>query len=132
MFKKGNTVVMHSCGEAEHYAGKLWTCTGDSFLSSSKEEVVFLDGFSGSFLTKYLQVVTLPQSEQVEALTKELEQHKRSVYIDSFIHELSPNYKGEIPLRFNLHGVEHALGITESDARTFNHLFKMNNQSKNS
>lgn len=59
MLKKGDKVVMHTCGEAEHYKGKVWTCNSDEFTSSSKEQVVFLEGFSGYFLVKYLQVVDL-------------------------------------------------------------------------
>ena len=58
-FKKGDKVVMHSCGEANfpEYKGKVWICLTDSFLSRSNSELVFLEGFSGSFLVKYLQIV---------------------------------------------------------------------------
>lgn len=58
-FKKGDTVVMHSCGEANFpkYKGKIWTCQTDSYLDRGKQEVVFLEGFSGCFSTKYLQSV---------------------------------------------------------------------------
>ena len=57
--KKGDNVVMHSCGEADFpkYKGKLWVCECDSFMSSSGSEVVFLEGFSGYFMCKYLQMV---------------------------------------------------------------------------
>ena len=57
--KKGVTVVMHSCGEANfpEYKGKVWTCQTDSFLASSNQEVVFLEGYSGYFFTKYLQLI---------------------------------------------------------------------------
>lgn len=52
-------VVMHSCGEAEfpQYKDKIWTCQTDSFINSAKQEVVFLEGFSGYFLTKYLKQI---------------------------------------------------------------------------
>lgn len=58
-FKKNDKVVMHSCGEANfpEYKGKLWVCLTDSFLSKCKDDVVFLEDFSGYFLTEYLQVV---------------------------------------------------------------------------
>lgn len=58
-FKKGDTVVMHSCGEANFpkYKGKIWTCQTDSYLDRGKQDVVFLEGFSGCFSTKYLQSV---------------------------------------------------------------------------
>lgn len=59
--KKGDKVVMHSCGEAEFpkYKGKIWECEDNSFMSKSGCEVVFLKGFSGTFITKYLQIVKL-------------------------------------------------------------------------
>lgn len=53
-FKKGDKVVMVNCGESEHYAGKVWTCSGNSFRDINKEEVVFLEGFSGSFHCRFL------------------------------------------------------------------------------
>lgn len=56
-FKKGDTVVMHSCGEASFYKGKIWTCQTDSYLDRGKQEVVFLENFSGCFSAKYLQPV---------------------------------------------------------------------------
>jgi len=57
--KKGDTVVMHSCGEADFpkYKGKVWTCQTDSFINQSNTEVVFLHNFSGSFLVKYLKII---------------------------------------------------------------------------
>lgn len=57
--KKGDTVVMHSCGEAEHYDGKIWVCRNDEFISSSGSPAVFLEGFSGYFYSEYLQRVDL-------------------------------------------------------------------------
>ena len=57
-FKSGATVKMINCGEAEHYEGREWVCDGDSFISSSGSEVVFLIGFSGYFICKYLIHIT--------------------------------------------------------------------------
>jgi hypothetical protein len=54
---KGDTVVMHSCGEANFYKGKIWKCQTDSYLDRGKQEVVFIEGFSGCFSAKYLQRV---------------------------------------------------------------------------
>lgn len=65
--EKGELVVMHTCGEAEHYDGKLWKCKTDEFIPSSGSPVVFLEGFSGYFLCQYLQRV------DVKVLTNELE-----------------------------------------------------------
>ena len=58
-FKKGDKVLMHSCIEANEkdHKGKVWECKTDSFLSKSNSDVVFLNGFSGYFYTKYLQIV---------------------------------------------------------------------------
>jgi G:T-mismatch repair DNA endonuclease (very short patch repair protein) len=60
-FKKGDRVLMHSCGEADipKYKGKIWTCETDSYLDRGRKDVVFLEGFSGCFSTKYLQIVRL-------------------------------------------------------------------------
>jgi hypothetical protein len=63
MLRKGDTVVMHTCGEAEHYEGQLWICETDEFKSSSGTMVVFLEGFSGYFTTKYLQKVNVHTSD---------------------------------------------------------------------
>ncbi|PVC74979.1 hypothetical protein C2I27_03575 [Priestia megaterium] len=57
--KKGDTVVMHSCAEAEHYDAKIWTCDSNQFVCSSGYPVVFLEGFSGYFICKYLQRIDL-------------------------------------------------------------------------
>ncbi|MGV5537154.1 hypothetical protein [Bacillus cereus] len=58
MFKKGDKVIMHTCDEANHYNGQVWTCKTDEFITGKgkyKQSLVFLEGFSGSFLTKYLR-----------------------------------------------------------------------------
>lgn len=60
--KPGDTVVMHSCGEAQHYDGKLWTVRSKEWeLCGSR--VVLLEGFSGGFAVKYLQKVILPSAQ---------------------------------------------------------------------
>ena len=58
-FKKGDKVIMDGCYEAtfEKNKGKIWTCQTDSYLDMSKQEVVFLEGFSGCFAAKYLKPV---------------------------------------------------------------------------
>jgi hypothetical protein len=61
-FKKGDKVVMHTCMEAEQHQGKIWTCKTDEYVTGKgvyKQNLVFLEGFSGSFLTKYLQIVNM-------------------------------------------------------------------------
>ena len=57
-FKKGDKVIMHSCHEStfEEYKDKVWDCQSDSFFDKGKQEVVFLEGFSGYFLAKFLKV----------------------------------------------------------------------------
>jgi hypothetical protein len=50
---------MHSCGEASFYKGKIWTCLTSSYLDRGRQEVVFLEDFSGCFSSKCLQLVEL-------------------------------------------------------------------------
>jgi hypothetical protein len=62
MLKKGDKVVMHTCMEAEHYDGKIWTCSCDEYEKGSgvyKQNLIFLEGFGSCFLTEYLQKVRL-------------------------------------------------------------------------
>lgn len=54
-FNKGDRVVMHSCAEDSFYKDTIWTCETDSFLDKGKEEVVFLEFFSGCFSTQFLK-----------------------------------------------------------------------------
>lgn len=64
--KKGDKVVMHTCLEAKRAKGKIWTCSTDSYMDKSNQEVVFLDGFSGCFVVKFLQSVRLETDEESE------------------------------------------------------------------
>lgn len=62
--KKGDKVVMHTCMEAinPNNYGKLWTCRYNEYETGEgvyKQKLIFLEGFVGSFLTKYLQKVNL-------------------------------------------------------------------------
>lgn len=58
-FKEGDIVMMHSCYEStlEEYKDIKWTCLTSSYISKGGDEVVFLDGFSGAFFVKYLQII---------------------------------------------------------------------------
>lgn len=60
-FKEGDKVVMHTCHESTlpEYKGKVWTVQSDSFISKSKDEVVFLEGFSGYFIASFLELVKI-------------------------------------------------------------------------
>lgn len=82
MLKKGDVVVMHSCGEAESRNGKLWVCRTDEYVKGEgiyQQNLVFLEGMTSCFLTKYLQIVNFDFSYK-EYLDKE------SVY-EQLIHE---------------------------------------------
>jgi len=70
LFKRNDKVVMHTCHESTLpiYKGKIWTCETDSFLARDKSEVVFLEGFSGYFSAKYLQIINNPLRNQIEKL----------------------------------------------------------------
>lgn len=73
MLKKGDVVVMHSCGEAESYHGKLWICKTDEYINGEgiyQQNLVFLEGMTSCFLTKYLQKVDFDFSYK-EYLDKE-------------------------------------------------------------
>lgn len=58
-FKAGDKVEMFNCYEAgfEKNKNKVWICREDSFVSSSKDEVVFLNGYSGYFCCEYLRLI---------------------------------------------------------------------------
>ena len=55
--KKGDQVKMHSCHEATIHHSRIWTCITDSFLDKAKQEVVFLECFSGYFMVEYLKKI---------------------------------------------------------------------------
>lgn len=66
MLRKGDKVVMHTCGEAEKYRGKIWTCETDEYTVGEgvyKQRLVFLEGFSGCFAVEYLQIVNIEKEE---------------------------------------------------------------------
>ena len=56
-FRKGDIVTMHTCHEStiEKYKDKVWICQTGSFLDRSKQDAVFIEGFSGCFSAKYLK-----------------------------------------------------------------------------
>lgn len=68
MLKKDDQVVMHTCIEAKNpnNYGRIWTCRADEFKTESGAQVVFLEGFSGYFLTKFLQKVNLEFREDAK------------------------------------------------------------------
>lgn len=85
MLKKGDKVVMHTCDEAKVYNGKIWICKSDEFVQGEipfEQNLVFLEGFSGSFCTQYLQVVKeeLNNNTLKETLIKLNIKHDLTVY----------------------------------------------------
>lgn len=54
--KKGDKVVMHTCGEAEHHNGRIWECRSDE-QEMCGSKVIFLNQFSGAFACDFLQKV---------------------------------------------------------------------------
>ena len=58
VLKTDDTVIMVNCMEANSHTNTIWTCRGDSFKSCSGDEVVFLEGYSGYFLTQFLKKVS--------------------------------------------------------------------------
>lgn len=55
-FAESELVVMHTCMEAKTHRGKVWKCRTDSYKQHG-QDLVFLDGFAGSFDCKYLALV---------------------------------------------------------------------------
>lgn len=57
--KKGDKVIMVNCHEVSFEENqKDWVCQTDSFLDKASQEVIFLEEYSGAFLTKYLTLKT--------------------------------------------------------------------------
>ena len=55
-FKKGDTVIMIDCLEAENnLKTNIWECLTDSFKAKCGEDVVFLKDYSGQFSCKFLK-----------------------------------------------------------------------------
>ena len=63
--RKGNTVVMTGCGEANHYPGVIWICAADEFTNKAKQRVVMLENYSGSFMVNCLRPVNLKADDIV-------------------------------------------------------------------
>lgn len=57
VFYKGDEVVMKNCAEAtiDKYKDKIWICKTDSYLDRGRQDVVFLEDFTGCFLTMFLE-----------------------------------------------------------------------------
>ncbi|WP_203226297.1 hypothetical protein [Clostridium ihumii] len=71
LLKQGDKVVMHTCIEAKKYNGKIWTCKTDEYTTGEgvyKQNLVFLEGFSGCFTTEYLQKVNITVDKDLEML----------------------------------------------------------------
>src|SRR5687768_534973 len=91
--KKGDRVVMHTCIEARNPKnyGKVWTCKVDEYEQGEgvyHQKLIFLEGFSGSFMTDYLQKVNDETAEvaiyQLEQLEPLLEMPDRGYVRNNF------------------------------------------------
>ncbi|MEC4566749.1 hypothetical protein L8C07_12405 [Paenibacillus sp. CMAA1739] len=74
--QKGDQVVMHTCMEHDHpdNFGKIWTCRSDEFQHKGHDYgSIFLEGFSGSFSTEFLQKVDV--SALVDSLQQQTEEY---------------------------------------------------------
>lgn len=63
-FKVGDLLVMEGCAEARPNKGKVWKCRYPSYLTSSGDYAVFLEGMAGYFCSEFLRKAT---GEEVEA-----------------------------------------------------------------
>jgi len=81
--KKGDPVVMHTCMEHDHpdNFARIWVCRSDEFQHKGHDYgSVMLEGFSGSFSTKFLQKVNVEvPDKEVERIRKELEEKEREL-----------------------------------------------------
>ncbi|OMF50855.1 hypothetical protein [Paenibacillus peoriae] len=74
--QKGDQVVMHTCMEHDYpdNFGKIWTCRSDEFQHKGHDYgSIFLEGYSGSFSTEFLQKVN------VEDLIEQLAERDRTI-----------------------------------------------------
>jgi len=65
LLKKDDKVVMHTCMESEgkNYS-RIWSCETDEFIKGDgvyKQNLIFLEGFSGYFATEFLQKINIPE-----------------------------------------------------------------------
>lgn len=73
--QKGDQVVMHTCMEHDHpdNFGKIWTCRSDEFQHKGHDYgSIFLEGYSGSFSTEFLQKVDI--SDLVDSLQQQVKE----------------------------------------------------------
>ena len=83
--KKGDKVVMHTCLESKgKNFGKVWTCYTDSFKCEAGIEVVFLEGFSGLFHTKFLQPVKLDSFCKENAELRAIAENQQSSNMERY------------------------------------------------
>lgn len=124
MLKRGDKVVMHTCIEAEKYNGKIWTCEGDEYTKGKgvySENVVFLEDFSGYFLTEYLQKVNLlgiqlvnidltgwNGLEQYQKIEEELKEFDEAI-VEYILHNTEKNKANAIEEYFDV--IQSALGL---------------------
>lgn len=69
-FKVGDLLVMEGCAEAHSKAGKVWKCRYPSYLTSSGDYAVFLEGIAGYFCSEFLRKAT---TEEIEAYAESMQ-----------------------------------------------------------
>ncbi|QYK62609.1 hypothetical protein [Paenibacillus sp. S25] len=80
--QKGDQVVMHTCMEHDHpdNFGKIWTCRSDEFQHKGHDYgSIFLEDFSGSFSTEFLQKVDV--SALVDSLQQQLAEKDEAIQL---------------------------------------------------
>lgn len=92
LLKQGDKVVMHTCIESEKYNGRVWTCRTDEYTRGEgvyKQNLVFLEGFSGSFSTEFLQKVNIVADNNLDILVNALRDIKEQYESDFTKEELA-------------------------------------------
>lgn len=99
--KKGDLVIMHTCGEAAapEYKGRIWVCASDEFKHTPSYEYgsIFLEGYSGSFCTDFLEKINAEQNvKSVQGLKQfvngSIYDHERLVLSYEQVEEIIADY----------------------------------------
>lgn len=63
--------------------------------------------------------------DSLKIYKEENDNYEQSTHIESYMYEMNVNEEGEIPCLIKVNGIEHSIGITERDAKSFVHIFQM-------
>lgn len=103
-----------------------------SVVDSQKESIRKMSVNDARWLIKQVQKVKVLESkvkgleDSLRLYKEENDNYEQSTHIDNFMYDMNVNEEGEISFLIKANGVEHSLGITERDAKSFVRIFQMN------